>query len=340
MPDNRRSPSKLLVIALALPIFALVYVTTFAGRLWAALRPSVAAFLGASVIGSVYAEEAIKRAPATPMRAAATLALAIALVGPAVAPAPTAAAANPADAVVAAAREYLGTRYRLGAEGPDKFDCSGLIYRVFADVGELPRIGGMRLRARGYMRWFVSRGLYTHKEAQARPGDLVVYNQGAHIGFYLGNGKVLSALRQPYGVSVHRINGINQEVSYFLLVDWSRGDGNGNNDPKPEEPEQPKPDKPDKPEQPKPDDQPQPANTDRPSGQGEDARPRFNAVATGTMNLRLESDPSARIIGWVGRSASFNIIDRGQSPAGYLWFKVETRNGKVGWVYSRWVREL
>ncbi len=51
MPDNRRAPSKLLVFTLALPIIALVYLTTFGGRLWAALRPAVATFLGATVIG-------------------------------------------------------------------------------------------------------------------------------------------------------------------------------------------------------------------------------------------------------------------------------------------------
>ena len=49
MPDNGRSPRKLLVIALALPIIALVYATTFGGRLWAALRPTVATFLGLGV---------------------------------------------------------------------------------------------------------------------------------------------------------------------------------------------------------------------------------------------------------------------------------------------------
>ena len=81
MSDNGRSPSKLLVIALALPVFALVYVTTFGARLWAALRPSMATFLGATVIGSVYAETAYRKTP-TPIRAAAVVALSVALVAP------------------------------------------------------------------------------------------------------------------------------------------------------------------------------------------------------------------------------------------------------------------
>ena len=338
MPDNRRAPRKLLVFTLALPIFALVYVTTFGSRLWAALRPSVAAFLGATVITSVYAEEALKRAPATPMRAAATLALAIALVAPAVSPAPAAAAPNPAESVIAAARSYVGSRYKLGAEGPRTFDCSGLIFRVFADAGELPRVGGLRMRAAGYMRWFVSRGLFTKKEANARRGDLVVWNNGAHIGIYLGDGKALSALVNPWGISVHRIDSIKMKLTHFLQVNWSRGDGSGDSDG-PGKPEDPKP-KPPKPDAPRPDRPEQPDNQGPSAAADNDARPeRFNAVATGTMNLRQDADPTARIIGWVGRNASFRIVDRGNSPAGYLWFEVELRNGKQGWVYSRWVRE-
>ncbi len=102
-------------------------------------------------------------------------------------------------AVIAAAREYLGANYVLGAEGP-VFDCSGLVFRVFADTGDLPRVGGMRLRAAGYMRWFMARGLYSRDALMRSVGDLVVWNNGEHIGLYLGDGKALSALVQPWGV--------------------------------------------------------------------------------------------------------------------------------------------
>jgi len=40
-----------------------------------------------------------------------------------------------AAAVIEAASQYLGLPYRLGTEGPDRFDCSGLIFRAFADAG-------------------------------------------------------------------------------------------------------------------------------------------------------------------------------------------------------------
>src|SRR5688500_561799 len=198
MPKNRRSPA-LLAYVFAVPVVIAMYVAIFGARVWAALRPSVATVLGATVVSSIYAGEAWRRAPATPMRMAATLSLAVVLVAPAIAPVPAAAAANPAEALVEATRQYLGLDFRMGAEGPKVFDCAGLIYRVFADIGELPRIGGMRWGATMYKRWFVARGRFSKDEADADPGDLVVWDEGQHIGVYIGNGKAISALVNPWG---------------------------------------------------------------------------------------------------------------------------------------------
>ena len=349
MSDNGRSPSKLLVLALALPVFALVYVTTFGARLWAALRPSVATFLGATVIGSVYAETAYRKTP-TPVRAAAVVALSIALVAPQFSAPQTVAAADPAEAVIAAAQAYLGHPFMLGAEGPKFFDCSGLVYRAFSDAGELPRIGGMRLRAGGYMQYFVSRGRFTKDESQAVRGDLVIYDMGVHIGIYLGNGKVISALINPWGVSIHSLHGVHLPVSYFLHVNWGGGDsgsgsgngngngngnngggngngnGNGNNGNDGNSI--------DNPSQVGSGSTGNPGNGGDPGLQGNGA----GAVALGTMNLRSAADPTSRIIGWIGKGGTFKIVDQGNSPAGYLWYKVQTKSGKEGWVYSRWVK--
>jgi len=363
-------PRKSLVIALALPVFALVYVTTFGARLWAALRPGVATFLGATVIGSVYAETAYKKTP-TPVRAAAVVALAVALVFPSFSSPATVKAADPTEAVIAAAQAYLGHPYQMGAEGPKYFDCSGFVYRAFSDAGELPRIGGMRLRAAGYMQYFVSRGRFTKSESQAQRGDLVVYNGGEHIGIYLGNGRVISALINPWGVSIHSLHGVHEKVSYFLHVNWGGGDsgnngngngnngngnGNGNGNPgdngggngngnngngngnggnKIDHPSaaggNPTDNNPG-------DSNPGDNNGGSPPGQGVTGG-GANAFALGTMNLRSAADPNSRIIGWIGKGGTFKIIDQGNSPAGYLWYQVQTKSGKEGWVYSRWVTE-
>jgi len=360
MSVNGRSPSRMLVLALALPVLALVYVTTFGGRLWAALRPAVATFLGVTVIGSVYAETAYRKTP-TPMRAAAAVGMAVILIVPSFSAPATVAAADPAQAVIAAAKQYLGQNFQIGAEGPKEFDCSGLVYRAFSDAGQLPRIGGMRLRAAGYMQYFVSRGRFTTDESQASPGDLVVYANGVHIGIYLGDGKVISALINPWGVSIHSLHGVHLPVSYFLKIDWGGGDGstdpgttgkgtggttgkvsdgstgsttgdngngNGSGNGKGD-------------------------NNGNGSGNGSgdgngpgaqgsgDGQPTgMNAIATGTMNIRTDADPNAHIVGWIGRGGYFKIVDQGTSPGGYLWYKIQTKSGKVGWVYSRWAQQL
>jgi len=124
--------------------------------------------------------------------------------------------------VIAAAMQYLGVPYRVGSEGPTLFDCSGLVFRAFSDAGLVDRVGGMRLRAAGYMRWFASHGRMTTDESQAQRGDLVIYNNGSHIGIYLGDGRAISALLT--GVTVHSLHGVSLPVTGFLRPDWS-GDG-------------------------------------------------------------------------------------------------------------------
>jgi len=123
------------------------------------------------------------------------------------------------EAVIAAARAYLGTAYRVGSEGPDFIDCSGLVFRAFGNVAELGQIGGARLRAAGYLRWFAARGLLTTDLEQVERGDLVIYDNGKHIGIYLGDGRVISAV--VTGVMVHALDGISVRRTGFLAVDWS-----------------------------------------------------------------------------------------------------------------------
>jgi cell wall-associated NlpC family hydrolase len=339
MPVERRL-RRLFAFALAVPIIFAVYVAVFGSRLWSAVRPSVAALLGATVIGSVYVEEAWRRAPAqvrvSPIRAATVMALALVLVSASLPGAP-ASAHSSMETVLDTAVSYLGTPYRLGTEGPDRVDCSGLIYRVFSDVGEAPRIGGHRLRVIGYYKWFKSRGLALTEGGQR--GDLVVYRGGPswwHMGFYLGDGKVLSALTT--GVAIHPIHGIYSEFVAFLRVDYSIGDpteepppGDDTDDPDdPDDSPKPKP----KPDRAKPDNTP---SDDEGDGDPADGPRGF---AFGTMNLRDSADPDARIIGWVGRGNTFEVLGEGTSPGGALWYEVRKQSGKSGWVYSRWARLL
>jgi cell wall-associated NlpC family hydrolase len=127
-------------------------------------------------------------------------------------------AANEAGKISNTAANQLGKRYRLGATGMQRYDCSGLVYRIFERNGLLNRIGGGRKRAAGYYKWFRDRGMVTR--SNPRKGDLVVWGRGKHIGVYIGNGRAISALTS--GVSRHAVKGLNVGFTGYLRVKLSR----------------------------------------------------------------------------------------------------------------------
>jgi hypothetical protein len=135
------------------------------------------------------------------------------------------AAQSEAAAVLNFAQAQLGKRYEYGAIGLASYDCSGLVFRAFRDTGLVDRIGGSRMSARGYFRWFRDRGLITNNPL---PGDLVAWGSPvSHIGIYIatgnaGNHRAISALVNPWGVSDHRVDGINLPFRAFLRVDLDR----------------------------------------------------------------------------------------------------------------------
>ncbi|WP_306672871.1 C40 family peptidase [Paenarthrobacter sp. UW852] len=89
------------------------------------------------------------------------------------------------DAVVAAAKKYIGVPYVWGGTNPAVgMDCSGFVQRVFKDLGvELPRVVSDQMK----------KGTPVASLAEAKPGDLLVSYGGEHISIYLGNGKAIDA---------------------------------------------------------------------------------------------------------------------------------------------------
>lgn len=89
--------------------------------------------------------------------------------------------------VVAAAESVEGRPYQLGAEGPDRFDCSGLVYYAHAQAGrEVPRTTEEQFRA--------ARPVAPDDK---EPGDLVFFAVDginvSHVGIYGGGGHFLHA---------------------------------------------------------------------------------------------------------------------------------------------------
>ncbi|MFJ2028852.1 C40 family peptidase [Streptosporangium sp. NPDC087985] len=91
-----------------------------------------------------------------------------------------------------AAISKLGRPYVWGAEGPDTFDCSGLVQWAYAQAGvKVPRVTHQQ---------FVSGPQIPLSQAQ--PGDLLFWRHDptnptyvSHVAIYWGNGKMLHAPR-------------------------------------------------------------------------------------------------------------------------------------------------
>jgi cell wall-associated NlpC family hydrolase len=93
-------------------------------------------------------------------------------------------ASDRARAAIEAALADLGKPYVFGAEGPDAFDCSGLIQQAWRQAGvELPRTSSEQAQAGQQV-----------PLSDIQPGDLVIYYAGrSHIGMYVGDGRIIHA---------------------------------------------------------------------------------------------------------------------------------------------------
>ncbi|HYC07150.1 MAG TPA: NlpC/P60 family protein [Candidatus Binatia bacterium] len=116
-----------------------------------------------------------------------------------------------ATAVVRAAESHIGARYRHGATGPRAFDCSGLVYRAFTQVGLARRIHDLH-SARALYAYFRRHHLASRSNPQV--GDLVIWGHGAHVGIYIGHGKAISALVR--GVRIHAVSAVLSGFTAYL----------------------------------------------------------------------------------------------------------------------------
>lgn len=96
-------------------------------------------------------------------------------------------------AALAAATTQTGKPYLWGGNGPDAWDCSGLVQWAFRTVGiSLPRTSQEMARFTG--------GMLVPLSA-LQPGDVITmdtYDIAGHVGIYAGNGMVFNA----YGTGV------------------------------------------------------------------------------------------------------------------------------------------
>lgn len=110
--------------------------------------------------------------------------------------------------------------YVWGAEGPDSFDCSGLVkYALEKAFGKsFPHYSGDQYSA--------SRGV---KDLQI--GDLVFFGPGGrnHVGVYAGGGKIWSAMNPSSGIGMAKISDFHEgAVSYRRIPGLKNESGDGN----------------------------------------------------------------------------------------------------------------
>ena len=91
--------------------------------------------------------------------------------------------------VVEVAREQLGKPYVYGTQGPNTFDCSGLIYWVYKKVGHPIS------RLTAYLLSKIGRPVH----GPLKRGDIIVVDGGHHVVLYVGGGMVIHA---PHSGSV------------------------------------------------------------------------------------------------------------------------------------------
>ena len=162
------------------------------------------------------------------MRAAAVLALAVALVGPGMAPTPAFAATRPSRG-----------RHRRGPRVPGPWISSSAPKDPRSSTARASSIGPSRMRAscrasaacaswpRGYMRCFVARGLFTKDDDKARRATSSSGTRASTSASTSAKAGRSARSINPWGVSTHSLHGIHLRVDYFLHVDWSNGDGPG-----------------------------------------------------------------------------------------------------------------
>ena len=112
-------------------------------------------------------------------------------------------------AAAAMAKSLLGKRYVSGGAGPNSFDCSGLMYYIYKQLGHPI--------ARGSSSQYYNSGYFVSLNAM-QPGDLIFFfdrrfdSSGGtlpttHVGMYVGNGQFIHASTTSYRVQYDNVYG-------------------------------------------------------------------------------------------------------------------------------------
>ncbi|GAA3459593.1 C40 family peptidase [Saccharothrix longispora] len=113
-------------------------------------------------------------------------------------------ASNAAATAIEFTRQQLGEPYLWGGNGPDAWDCSGILVKAFGEAGvKIPRVANDQYMAGG-----------AHLPVrEAKAGDLIFWATNPaqpvtvhHVGMYLGNDEYIHAPQTGDVVKISKIN--------------------------------------------------------------------------------------------------------------------------------------
>ncbi|MDO5754448.1 C40 family peptidase, partial [Arthrobacter sp.] len=120
--------------------------------------------------------------------------------------------------ILAAAYQGLGHPYVWGGTSFEYgWDCSGFVQWAYAQAGvALPR---------------TEQWMPMVETSNPQPGDIVVQNPDgpnhwSHIGIYIGNGKMISALNPSVGTFIHAPSDVSNSSTYFTMPGFASADEN------------------------------------------------------------------------------------------------------------------
>ncbi len=114
------------------------------------------------------------------------------------------------EAIVAKAKEYLGVPYVYGGTSPSGFDCSGLVYYVYKQLG--------------YSVYRTASAQYSNgrsvDRSELQPGDIVIfYNSGmsaiGHAGLYIGDNQFIHASSGGGKVQINSLSESYYNTHYY-----------------------------------------------------------------------------------------------------------------------------
>ncbi|MDJ0316597.1 C40 family peptidase [Arthrobacter antibioticus] len=124
--------------------------------------------------------------------------------------------------ILTAAYQGLGHRYVWGGTSFDNgWDCSGFVQWAYGQAGvSLPR---------------TEQWLPMVATNNPQPGDIVVQNPDgpnhwSHIGIYVGNGRMISALNPSVGTFMHSPADVSSSSSYFTMPAFATADEKAKSD--------------------------------------------------------------------------------------------------------------